>query len=156
MLKRDPYDNYSKWVKWKQANYKAIGDISRHNSDLILSFLKDMEIGKNVSPVAKKGERSCSRLIGLKSRLLFFATIFKGKYLDKITKDEIHQLFFDMRSGKIVKNNDIPYRAVGNFVRDFKVFWRWLMRTGKVKEDITIDLSRQVKPQVVSAIESQA
>lgn len=157
MLKRDPYDNENRWEKWKQENSKRIKGISEYNSNLILSFLADMEMGKNVSPVAKKGERSYSRLLALKSRLVFFAKIFANKDLDTLTKDEIHQLFFDMRKGKIVKDNGNCYQGTGNFVKDFKTFWGWLMRTGKVKENITIDLRRSDgrKPDWVYLTEEQ-
>jgi integrase len=157
MLKRDPYDHENRWEKWKQENSKAIKGISTHNSDLIMSFLTDMEIGKNVAPVSKKGERGYSRLLALKSRLMFFATRFADKNLDAITKDDIHQLFFDMRKGKITKINGECYRGVGNFVKDFKSFWGWLIRTDRVKENITVDLRRSDgrKPDWVYLTEEQ-
>ena len=142
MLKRDPYNQDALWGQWKQKNLNRIDGIARGNSDLILEFLNDMEIGKNVSPVARKGARSCGRLLGLKSRLLFFTKQFNDKPLDSITKDEIHQLFFNMRKAKILKDNSQPYIGVSNFVRDFKTFWGWLRRTEKAKEDITVDLQK--------------
>ena len=142
MLKRDPYDNDSRWQQWKDRNEKGVDGISKYNSDLILTFLSDMELGKNVAPSSCKGERSCSRLLALKSRLIFFAQRFADQNLDTIDKDQIHRLFFDMRSGKILKDNGQEYIGVSSFVRDFKSFWRWLQRTGGVKEDITTDLRR--------------
>lgn len=142
MLKRDPYNHQARWEKWKQENIDGIKGISPHNSELITAFLEDMEMGKNVSPFSRKGERSYGRLIGLKSRLIFFAKRFAGKKLDTLTKDEIHKLFFDMRKGKILKTSDQNYIGVGNYVRDFKTFWGWLRRTGKAKEDITVDLRK--------------
>ena len=142
MLKRDPYDNDAHWQLWKERNAKGIEGISKYNSDLVLSFLFDMEIGKNIAPTSRKGERSCSRLLALKSRLIFFAQRFADQNLDTITKDQIHNLFFDMRKGKILKDNGQEYIGTSSFVRDFKSFWRWLQRTGKVQQDITIDLRR--------------
>jgi len=140
MLKRDPYNHEANWQKWKQENLAGIKGISRHNSGLILTFLTDMEMGKNVSPKARKGERSCCRLNGLRSRLLFFTKQFKDKKLNQLTKNDIHKLFYEMRNGTIVKENGQRYIGVGDFVRDFKAFWNWLVRTGKVQEDITVDL----------------
>jgi integrase len=140
MLKRDPYNSKFYWNQWKQQNADGIKGISRHNSDLIKTFLYDMEIGKNVAPTARKGERSHCRLLALKSRLLFFAQRFTK--LDEITEDDIHQLFRDMREGRILKENGKPYIGVSSYVRDFKSFWRWLQRTGKVQEDITVYLRR--------------
>ncbi len=142
MLKRDPYGNAEHWEAWKNENRRGIKGISKPNSDLILSFLFDMEVGKNVSPQSKKGERGYSRLLALKSRLLFFGQKFGNKNLEKITQDEIHKLIFEMRSGKILKNDGQPYLGVGNYVKDFKAFWGWLRRTGRASEDITCDLRR--------------
>ena len=46
MLKRDPYNHEVRWQKWKQENKAGIKEISKHNSDLILAYLMDMEMGK--------------------------------------------------------------------------------------------------------------
>jgi integrase len=142
MLKRDPYNSRERWQTWKAENSDSIKGISKENSDLILAFLFDMELGKNVSSLARKGERSPCRLLDLKSRLIFFVQQFKGKLLRTITRDEAHQLFFNMRQGLILKNDGQKYIGISNYVRDFKVFWRWLHRTGKVAEDITTDLRK--------------
>jgi len=142
MLKRDPYNHQARWQKWKQENLTGIKGISRHNSDIILVYLTDLEMGKNVSPMAIKGERSCCRLNSLKSRLMFFARQFKGKELNRLTKDDIHKLFYEMRNGKIVRKNGQKYIGVSDFIRDFKAFWGWLMRTKGINEDITIDLRK--------------
>lgn len=157
MLKRDPYNNEAHWEQWKNENSNGIKGISKYNSDLILSFLSDMELGKNVSPVARKGERSQGRLLAIKTQLIFFAKKFENKNLDTISKDDIHQLFFDMRKGKIVRHDGKPYIGVQNFVRDFKAFWGWLLRTGRVKENITVDLRRSDgrKPDWVYLTEEQ-
>ncbi len=142
MLKRDPYNHEANWQKWKQENLAGIKGLSQHNSDLILAYLTDMEMGKNVSPKARKGERSCCRLNGIRSRLIFFSKQFEDKVLDELTKDDIHKLFYEMRSGKIVRTNGQRYIGVSDFIRDFKAFWGWLMRTRGVNEDITIDLRK--------------
>lgn len=142
MLKRDPYNHKSRWEIWKKANNEGINGVSVKNSDLILSFLHDMEFGKNISPIARKGERSYCRLLSLKSRLLFFAQHFTDKIMTQISKEDVHQFFSDMRHGSIVKADGKPYVGVSYYVEDFKAFWRWLQRTGKVQEDITNDLQR--------------
>lgn len=142
MTKRDPYESEARWNKWKNENQFQIKGLSQRNSELVLSFLKDMETGQNVSPVSRKGERSCARLLGLKSRLIFFAEQLNPKDIDNTTKDEIHQCILDMRQGRIVKSNGNTYRGVSNFVRDFKAFWGWLIRTGRANENITLDLRK--------------
>lgn len=141
MVKRDPYGHEARWRQWKQENQSGIEGITKHNSDLILAFLSDMEIGKNISPASKKGERSCIRLNNLKDKVVFFARAFNKK-LDGLTKDEVHQFFYDMRNGTVLRRDGKRYIAAGEYVKDFKTFWRWLMRTGRVGEDITVDLRR--------------
>ncbi len=141
MLKRDPYSHADRWEKWREENQNGIKGISKHNSDLALSFLFDMEIGKNISPRSKKGERSFTRLNDLRGKILFFAERLT-KDLDKITKDEIHDFFHEMRKSKILRKDGKPFLSVGDFVRDFKAFWGWLRRTARVDEDITMDLRR--------------
>ncbi len=141
MLKRDPYNHKERWGKWKEQNIGAIDGISKYNSELIMTFLSDMEIGKNVSPISRKGERSVVRLNNLRGKMVFFAKYF-DKNLDQLTKDNIHKLFFDMRSGVLKRKDGKVYLAVGEYVKDFKAFWSWLKRTGKTAEDIAIDLRR--------------
>lgn len=143
MQKRDPYQYKEQWEKWKKDHRNKIEGISQHNSDLILKFLSDMEIGRNVSPFARKGERSPCRLLGLKCRLVFFVRRFNDKPLNSITEDEIHKFFYDMREGNISRNNGKQYIGVSNYVRDFKTFWGWLKRTGRVPEDITANLRKR-------------
>jgi len=142
MEKRDPYNHESRWLSWKKETQAGIPGISKHNSTLIKTFLGDMELGKNVSVVSKKGERSYCRLLALKSRLIFFAQQFQEQALDKLSKDQIHQIFFDMRIGNIKRRDGRQYVGTGSYVKDFKAFWNWLRRTGKATEDITIDLRR--------------
>jgi integrase len=141
MLKRDPYEHDRRWKEWKEQNKDGIKGISKHNSDLILEFLFDMELGKNVSPHTAKGERSCIRLNGLHSKMVFFAEKLQ-KDLDKMTQDEIHSFFHKMREGEISRVDGKTFMSVGDFVRDFKAFWGWLRRTKKVSEDIISDLRR--------------
>ena len=69
-----------------------------------------MEVGRNISPSSPKGERSSTRLNELRGKITFFARNL-GTDLDKITKDEIHQFFFDMRKGKILRQDGKPYLA---------------------------------------------
>jgi integrase len=142
MLKRDPYRANERWKLWKSQNSGVIKGISNENSELILSFLSDMELGKNISSMARKGERSPCRLLDLKSRLIFFVQQFNDKLLKTITQDEVHQLFLNMRQGLILRKDGQTYIGVSNYVRDFKAFWKWLHRTRKVTEDITTDLRK--------------
>lgn len=142
MVKRDPYNHQNRWLHWKQQTQDGIPDISDENSALIREFLSDMELGKNVSPVARKGERSYCRLLALKSRMIFFAQQLGSQPLNHLTKDQVHKLFSAMRNGTLRRKDSRPYAGVSSYVKDFKSFWSWLRRTGRVSEDITCDLSR--------------
>ncbi|MFA6175064.1 MAG: site-specific integrase [Phycisphaerae bacterium] len=141
MLKRDPYHHEEHWNTWKAENKSRIEGISKYNSDLILEFLTDMEMGKNVSPISRKGERSHIRLNNIRGKTIFFAKHF-NKNLDSLSKDDIHLLFTNMRNGIIKRRDGKTYQAVGEYVKDFKAFWGWLRRTGKTQFDITLDLRR--------------
>lgn len=141
IIKRDPYKYKQRWDNWIEDNSKGIEGISKENSKLILSYLEDMKLGRNVSPFAKKGNRSERRLYDLKDRLLFFAKRI-DKPLNKLDKDFVHNFFYNMQKGKIRRLDGKNFISVGSYIKDFKAFWKWLMRKGEVKEDITLDLSR--------------
>lgn len=142
--KRDPYKNKQKWDNWKEKNKLRIKGISKINSDLILAFLFDMEDGKNISPKTKKGPRSPTTLINLRDHILLFVKHL-NKPLDKSTKDAIHELDKEIREGKIKKRSGKAFESFGNYIKDFKSFWGWMLRTKRAKENITIDLSRSTK-----------
>lgn len=157
--KRDPYNAIQAWERWKQRN-EVIKDISKDNSDLILSCLKDMEEGKNVSR-KRRGNRSPIRLLSLQCRLVFFARLFGKKKFTDVSKDDLHKLFKEMRDGKI-KKKDSKGKEIGNYtsvdcyLKDFRVLWNWLRKTGRVKEDITEDLGKgDEKPPWVYLTEEQ-
>jgi hypothetical protein len=54
-----------------------IEGISRENSDLILRYIFDMELGMNVSRKSAKGSRSYIRLNNLKQRMIFMSKRFE-------------------------------------------------------------------------------
>jgi integrase len=155
MEKRDPYHHKERWEEWKLKNANGVIGVSKKNSELILEFLRDMELGKNTSPKSARGERSFIRLNTLRDKLVFFCKKF-NKDLNKITEDEIHLLFSSMRNGKILKKNGEVYKGTGHYVKDFKTFWNWMRRTNKVKKDITEYLSKkEAKPAWVYLTEEQ-
>ena len=51
--------------------YWGIEGLSKFNSEIILKFLNDMEIGINVGMGTKKGSRSYIRLNTLKDKIFF-------------------------------------------------------------------------------------
>ncbi len=149
MLKKfDPHQHEKFYMSWKNKGMQLDG-ISKENAELLKQFLLDMEIGRNVNPVSKKGARSFGRLRTLKSKLQMLFRLFEeniGKYDVKQFEDKDALEFFnEMRKGKMKspRYNKV-YSSVGTYVKVFKSFWHWYMQTERRKGnnivDITIDL----------------
>jgi hypothetical protein len=153
-MKRDGYNFTDAWDSWKKNN-KTISGIKKEDSALLLEFLKDMELGLNISKI-KKGKRTAGTLLNLAKHNIFFAKNFKKSFL-KLTKEDLHRLEQEVDTGKIKKRNGDRFTAFGNYIKDFKVFWHWLQKTNKVNTDITEDISSKTpKPSWVYLTEDQA
>jgi len=155
IVKKDIYDNKERWEKWKEANSKRIENLSPANSKLLLEFLNDMENGMN-TPARAKGKREPITLLNLRDHISFFMRNI-NKPLIKVTKEQIHDFEKKISEGKIKKKNGQKFSAFGNYIKDLKTFWGWVVRTGKTKEDITRDLSKrnEKKPAWVYLTEGQ-
>jgi integrase len=141
MDKIDPYNHKDRWETWKIKNSKGIIGLPKLSSDLILDFLSDMEIGRNVNPQSKQGPRSPIRLNSVSYHLLFVAQRFK-KPINRITEKEILAFFQDLRTGSIKRKDGKNYIDSESIIKDFKAFWSWMIRTRKTKRNITLYLSR--------------
>ncbi|MBT7706040.1 hypothetical protein HN747_01195, partial [archaeon] len=149
-MKVDPYHHREKWIKWKNQIQKTgvIPDLSRENSDIILKYLKDMEMGINTAIGSVKGGRSFIRLNTIKRRLSsllrMFYTYLEVNDITKITEEQLCSFFVDMRNGIITRQDGQRYRATKDFVKIFKSFWHWYQKVskkaGKEVEDITVYL----------------
>jgi len=164
MTKVDPYKHKERYLKWKKESKKGILEISKYDSDLILRYLDDMEMGINVAGSTKKGSRSYIRLNSLKIRLTSISKRFREKFrLEKITdvsESQVHKVFTGMRNGTILKQDNKPYKSTGDFVKIFKAFWHWWMKINKKQGieilDITTDLDTSCnKPEWVYLTEDQ-
>jgi len=164
MVKIDPYKHKERYIKWKKESKKGIPEISKYDSDLILKYLDDMEMGLNVSICTKKGSRSYVRLNSLKIRLICLSRRFSEEYgLEKITdidESQVHKFFTGMRNGTILKQNKKPYKSTADFVKIFKAFWHWYQKINKKQGieilDITADLDTSYnKPEWVYLTEEQ-
>lgn len=127
------------WEKLKNQNY-GLKELSQHNKKLTKEFLGDFELGINV-PKGNKGRRSPGTLLKLRGYCLFLNKHFPKKDFDKIIQKDIHLLFDRMHSGEIKKDSGKKYRDVGDFIKGFKVFWGWMIKTKKVKENVAEDLT---------------
>jgi len=165
-MKIDPYNHKESWIRWKNKvrELDGIPDISRQNSDIILQYLTDMELGINTSLGSKRGARSFIRLNTLRQRLIFlakkFKTFIKIDDMTLLTEQQICSFFVDMRNGVIKRRDGRKYRATRDFVKIFKSFWHWWQKVarkaGKTVEDITLYLdSSGEKPEWVYLNEEQ-
>jgi len=142
-MKKDLYNNKVRWENWKYMHFiNTPKGIRKADWALLVEFLKDMELGLN-TPKGFKGKRSEGTLLNLSSHNKLFLTHFK-KSISKLTKKDLHKLENDISTGKIKKKSGSDYTSFGNYVKDFKVFWGWLMRTGKVQDNITEDITSKV------------
>ena len=165
-MKIDPYNHKGSLARWKNKVQElgGIPDLSRENSDIILKYLNDMELGINTSLSSKKGARSFIRLNTIRTRLTFlakkFQNILKANDMTLLTEQQICSFFVDMRNGVIKRQDGRRYRATKDFVKLFKAFWHWhqkvARKAGKNIEDITTYLdSSGEKPEWVYLNEEQ-
>jgi hypothetical protein len=146
-MKIDPYKHKEKYMKWKAKGSLLFG-LNKSDSDLIKKYIEDMEMGMNVAKTNKKGARGFSRLNAIRSRMVFIANHLKNRFglndITKVTEEQVHKFFNDMRNGNIKKANGMDYTSPKFYVKDFKSFWHWYQRKsrkeGKSIEDITVDL----------------
>ena len=137
MEKADINNKIKVWLVHKEKDKKGINGISKNNSDLILEFLKDYELGVNVGMF--KGKRSPATLTKLRHQIIFFHRQLK-KDFRKTTKTDLHTIIKNMEDGIIKKPTGKEYKSPREFVKGAKSFWGWLRRTEKIKENIVEDL----------------
>ena len=154
-MKRDPYKNQERWENFKEKSFKKTPKgIRKEDWHFLIKFLKDMELGLN-TPRGKRGKRECGTLLNLQSHNYFFLKNFK-KSLIKLKKEDLHKLESDVVNGKILKKDKKKFIAFGNYIKDFKVFWNWGLRTKNFKENIIEDISsKTAKPNWVYLTENQ-
>ena len=163
-MKIDPYNHKERYLRWKKQVKNRIPNITPENSEIILRYLQEMEIGVNVASGSVKGSRSYIRLNSLKEKMIYFSKKFKELYeLDKITditEQRLFQFFSDIENGNIRRINGDNYKGTSTFVKIFKAFWHWHQKVNRKKgveiQDITLDLNtHQEKPKWVYLNEEQ-
>jgi site-specific recombinase XerD len=159
MEKIDPYKHKERFLKWKENPTGRFLNLLEVHKKIILEYLKDMELGLNVSKTNKKGSRSYIRLNTLKDRICFILGKLEEREIKNIlnlTEEEIHNLFNDFQTGKIVREDGLNYRSTIDFIKCFKAFWHWLIQKNRKIKDITNYLTaNQIKPRWVYLTEEQ-
>jgi len=96
-MKIDPYKSKEGYLRWKEQAKSGIPEIGRKNTELLLGYVQDMEIGINVGIGAKKGARSFIHLNSLRDRLIPLMKRIKEVYnldsINEITEEQILSLF---------------------------------------------------------------
>jgi integrase len=163
-MKIDPYKHQQKYTHWKEKIKDRVPELTKENSDLLLKFLNDMEIGINVAKGSIKGARSPIRLNTLRSRMVYLMRVFYERYkleiITNATEEIFHEYFSKMASGEIKKADGTCYRAVSDYIKTLKSFWHWWMKVNRKKDidikDITTDLdTTREKPDWVYLTEEQ-
>lgn len=135
----DPLKKRQLYETWKRKTKEGVPGITKANSDLILKFVGEMELGINVSKLAKPGKRSPTRLHSLGYHLRRIAELVEQKYDKKCLKDlkreEVHHLFDDMKEGRILSKRGTPYLSPDDYIRDFICFWNWFMKVEALKRE---------------------
>jgi len=163
--KQDIYKHEQRYKSWKESVLKfGESDLTKKNSDLLLQYIFDMEIGNNTSSKSKKGARTFHRLNAVRQKVsMVFRMLQKRNVLDisKVSEKDLQQLFTDMRNGTLLSDNGKPYISTPDYVKGFKAFWHWYqkaqMKKGKVIPDITeyLDSTSTEKPKWVYLNETQ-
>jgi integrase len=163
-MKIDPYKHQQKYSNWKKRINGVVPDLTRENSDLLLKFLNDMEIGINVAKGSKKGARSPIRLNTIRSRMSYVMRVFYEKYnievITNATEEMFHEHFSKMASGEIKRQDGTNYLATADYIKTLKSFWHWWMKVNRKKnidiKDLTTDLdTKKEKPDWVYLTEEQ-
>jgi len=145
-MKVDPHGNGEKYERWK-AKGRVIKGLCEESRSVILRYLDDMELGRNIGTGSVKGGRSPARLLTLLYRVGFVARHLEERHgysVLEACEEDLHRLFGDMRSGKIETKNKTRFRSVGDYVKAFKAFWHWHMKVsrkaGRDAVDVCVDL----------------
>jgi integrase len=163
-MKIDPYKHKERYLKWKESVQQGIPKIGKENSEIILRYLNDMEVGINISTMSVKGSRGYNRLNTLKDKLIFFAKKFNTRLhvacVTNISEEKLFQFFSDMEKGNIKRQDGQNFMGVHTYIKIFKAFWHWYQKVQRKKsmeiKDITLDLSTKAnKPKWVYLTEKQ-
>ena len=126
-MKIDPYNHKERYLKWRTSANKGIPRLNKHNSDLILKYLDDMENGVNVAQGNVKGSRSYIRLNTLRENIPInkeYKDI--GESGSKVSRPQFDKLIKDMRNKSfdtiIVYKLDRIGRSLSHLVKLFEEF----------------------------------
>ena len=141
-MKIDVYGHVKRFNKWKE-DVVVEGELglTRENSDILLQYLFDMEVGRNVSRKSKRGARSYIRLNAARYKLSMLFRFLQERGVADVrasTEEQIVKLFNDLERGVIKTIKGEKYKSVCDYAKTFKAFWHWWMKVNR-KQDVIID-----------------
>lgn len=163
-MKVDLYNHEKRYKSWKENIKLGESDLLKPNSELLIQYILDMEIGNNVSSKAKKGARSYHRLNNVRQKISKVLRFLQDRNISDVRKvkdTDIQRLFDDMKKGVIKTDDGRTYKSSVDYVKAFKAFWHWYMKVnikkGKMIQDITeyVDTKTEEKPKWVYLNEEQ-
>lgn len=148
MTKVDVHGHEQRYKKWKVAVVDSgETELTKANSDILIKYVFDMEIGANVSKNSKKGARSYPRLNNIRQRLSQMMRMLQGrgiKDVSKISERQITDFFNDMRKGTIKTARGEKYSSVGDYTKIFQAFWRWWIKVNRKESKTIIDITEDL------------
>jgi integrase len=153
--KFDPHNNKEKYFKWRHEKGAPLKGVSEKNRQIIIEYLDDMELGANVSIMARKGPRSYIRLVNLKSKMYSWAIIFQEElnidFLpDLVNKErEFLQVIKKLRDGQIKTRSrrGVFFTGAGTMIKALKAFWHWYQKVQRKKGIVILDIVQDIDGQ---------
>ena len=147
-MKLDVHGHKQRYERWRDS-VKEEGEVnlSKKNSDILIEFIFDMEMGINVSRKSVKGGRSYPRLNNLRQRLAQIIRMNeeKGvKDITKITEKKIAEFFRSMREGDIKRQDGKKYASPQDYVKIFKTFWNWWIKVNRKKGVVIYNIAEDL------------
>ncbi|MEK6918492.1 MAG: hypothetical protein AABW73_00455 [Nanoarchaeota archaeon] len=107
MVKIDPYKHKEQYENWKKKTREGIPGLSTQNSDILLRYVSDMEMGLNVASNSQKGPRGFVRLNNIRSRIAWImrkiTEVYKIDDITRVTEETLHELFLDFQQQDCLK-----------------------------------------------------
>ncbi len=164
-MKLDVHKHEQRYKNWKDYVLENGEDnMSQRNSEVLLNYVFDMQVGVNISKKSKKGGRSFPRLNSIRQRMAQMMRAFEKrglKDLTELTEEKMMDYFTALRTGEIKTARQEKYKSVQDYAKVFKSFWHWWIKVNRKKGiaiiDITEDLdtSKEEQPSFVYMTKKQ-
>jgi len=147
-MKVDVYGHKQRYERWKEEVVKTGEEgLTKKNSDILIKYTFDMEVGANVSKSSQRGPRQPARLNNLRQRMAQIMRMLQERGINDITKKDkdsmkklekiLTKMWSDMQNGNIKTKNGGAYKSVDTYQKVFKAFWNWFIKINK-KEDVVL------------------